>query len=173
MDSGTVSRHPSGGSSRTSGREGGCWPTASQEVLLRAALRPGVEAVDAWWQWCATSDLDRLDHFSTQLLPQVYRNLQDAQAHAVPEIGRLRGIYRRSWYRNQLVLHAAAGVREQLAAAGIPTMLVAGAAVALRHDPSLAARPIDDAGALVAASDMRRAQGVAPLKGSRPPSPAR
>lgn len=136
-------------------------------MLLRAALRPGVEAVDAWRQWCATSDLDRLDDCSVQLLPQVYRNLQDAETDAGPEIGRLRGLHRRSWYRNQLVLRASAGVVEQLAAAGIRAMLVAGTAVALRHDPSLAARPIDDAGALLAASDIQRAREVLERAGWR------
>lgn len=142
---------------RAAERSGGCWPTAPQEQLLRAALRPPTEALDAWQKWATKGELDRLDHASISLLPQVHRNLLGSEAVLRADLGRLTGLARQSWYRNQLVLHDAAAILPALAGAGVPALLLGGAAVVLRYDPSLAIRPIDDLGVLVAMSDLPRA----------------
>src|SRR4051794_32864599 len=83
------------------------WPTDEQELLLRAALGEGPSAVAAWQAWQARRDLDSVDPDESRLLPLVYQNLADQQADE-PELARLRGVYRRTWYANQLTLQRTA-----------------------------------------------------------------
>src|SRR5215218_5646881 len=83
--------------SKQHGGDVGSWrPTWQQELLLRAALRGEKEAINAWHEWHASMDTNRLDAGSYSLLPMVYRNLR-AQAETVPDLGRLKGNYRYTW----------------------------------------------------------------------------
>src|ERR671938_178933 len=104
-------------------------PTEEQKLLLRAALRNGEEAVDAWRTWHATVDITQLDDVASQrLLPLVYRNLQ-AQTATVPGLERIKGTYRYSWYKNQLLLQATAACLRAFHEAGIETIVLKGMAL--------------------------------------------
>jgi hypothetical protein len=129
-------------------RDGGCWPTAEQALLLRAILLAQPEAGAAWRQWRAAVDLDLLDAGSVRLLPQLYRRLQRDGVRD-PSMGRLRGVYRHAWYANQLRLRDLAALCRALADRGIEAMLLKGAALvtAWYGDPGL--RPMDDVDVLV------------------------
>src|SRR5919112_3519361 len=84
-------------------------PTQEQELLLRAALREGKEALDAWRQWLKTVGIDRLDFNSQRVLPLIYHNLRThlrTQDAKVPSLGRLKGTYRHTWCKNQIVLRS-------------------------------------------------------------------
>jgi len=80
------------------------WPTAQQELLLRASLLKGKQATDAWEEWISTVDIDHLDLGSLRTLPLLYRNLH-TQGVKHPLMSKLRGIYRLSWYKNQTLFH--------------------------------------------------------------------
>src|SRR5947208_1037833 len=54
-----------------------CWPTAQQELLLRAVLAKGEQALTAWQEWKADIDIENLDEGSTRLLPLLCRNLKN------------------------------------------------------------------------------------------------
>lgn len=162
---------PANGGNPSAGLADGCWPTVQQELLLRAALVPGPEATDAWRRWSAVSDLDRLDPSSVHLLPKVYRSIQREGLTTAPDLGRLKGIYRQSWYRNQIVLRDTAPLVTGLAARGVQLLLLGGAAITLRYHRNLGVRPIDDPGILVAKSDVSRALGVLREAGWRPREP--
>lgn len=125
-----------------------CWPTGEQELLLRASLLQGYEAVDAWHQWRAGADIDRLDPGSFRLLPLLYRNLHTHQVED-PWMGKIKGIYRATWYRNQMRFRTAADLLRALHDAGIQTMILKGAALALLYYKDLGLRPMDDWDALV------------------------
>ena len=133
---------------RLSPELGGFRPTARQELLLRAALLPTAEAGAAWSEWATDSAMDNLDEGSYRLLPLVYRNLK-AQGIQHRLMGTLKGLYRRAWYENQLLFHRTAGVLESLRKAGIPTLLLKGAALALEYYKDLGARPMSDLDFLV------------------------
>ncbi|MBM3983931.1 MAG: nucleotidyltransferase family protein, partial [Planctomycetes bacterium] len=147
----------------------GIWPDPAQELVLRAALCPPHEAVVAWKQWAAANDLDRLDHASVHLLPQVSRNLQEASAEVLADLGRINGLYRQSWYRNQIGLRAAALALHSLADAHVPALLLGGAALVLRYDPSRALRPLEEVGVFVVPSDLPRACAALAGVGWKPP----
>jgi Uncharacterised nucleotidyltransferase len=140
-----------------------------QELLLRAALLEGAASRAAWEQWRREVALEDLDEDSQRLLPLLYRALR-LQNISVPEMGRLKGIYRRTWADNMRRFHDGAAVLRALQDAGIATMLLKGAALAARYygDPSL--RPMWDFDILVpadrgaAAIDLLKRLGWTPLQ---------
>jgi hypothetical protein len=118
------------------------------ELLLRAALLDGPESVRAWQGWIETTRIDRLDAGSQRLLPLLGHNLrrQGIQHRALDVF---RGFRRRSWSRNQVLFHEASAAVTALRGAGLETMILKGAALAVRYyeDPGL--RPMDDVDLLV------------------------
>lgn len=129
-------------------RKGSRWPTAAQELLLRAAVLDGEQALAAWRRWRRLAPLDDVDPASTQLLPLAYRNLLALGADD-PAMGWLKEAYRQSWARNHLLFRAAAGALGDLHGAGIPTLLLKGAALSLLHYRDTGARPMADVDVLV------------------------
>ncbi len=127
---------------------GGCWPTAEQALLLRAILLARPEAAAAWAAWRRAVDLDDLDPASVRLLPQLFRRLQQDGVRD-PLMGRLRGIYRHTWYANQLRLQDLADLVRALGARGIEAMLLKGAALVVGWYDDAGVRPMDDADLLV------------------------
>lgn len=125
-----------------------CWPTAQQELLLRAALLQGDAALESWQEWLSVADLDRLDQGSFGMLPLLHENLR---CHGVdhPLMDRFKGIHRLTWYKNRLLFHGTAAALSALDRAGIPHLLLKGAALALLHYPDLGLRPMSDVDILV------------------------
>lgn len=119
------------------------FPSAEQELLLRAALLEGEPAERAWVEWRGRHEDEQFDPASFRLLPLVYRNLS-ALGSDDPWMGRLKGLYRRSWFLNQSLFTRAAGALERLEAADIPTLLLKGAGLSAAHYRDLGVRPMDD-----------------------------
>ena len=122
---------------RASGAQGP-WPQGAQLELLRAVLFEGDEAAAAWSRWRRLVSLDQADLGSGRLLPLAYRRLLAAGIDD-PERERIKGTYRLTWTRNHLLLREVAPVMRSLRAAGIPTMVLKGAALtALQYrDPGV------------------------------------
>ena len=125
-----------------------CWPTPTQELLLKAILCQGEVALEAWAAWHATTVFDDLDYGSSRLIPHLYRNLSD---HGLdhPMMPRYKGLYRRFWLSNQLLFK---GVQPTIAAlhdAGIPVLLMKGGGLVLSQQISYGLRPMDDIDILV------------------------
>jgi hypothetical protein len=79
---------------------GSFWPNDRQRLLLRAALGDS-EGDGAWERLRAEVDVDDPDPVDYPLLALLYRQLETLSV-ADPEVAKLRGIYRRTWYVNQL-----------------------------------------------------------------------
>jgi hypothetical protein len=127
---------------------GECWPTVTQELLLRAALADGDAALDAWREWRARVDVEDLDNASQRLLPLLFRNLgRLGVAH--PDLARYRSVYRKVWYRNQMLRAELARVLRMLADAGVPTLVLKGAAMIALYYGDVGARAMDDVDVLV------------------------
>jgi hypothetical protein len=124
-------------------------PTPAQLLVLHAALdRDDEQARASWGRWRRGVDFDDVDHGSTRLLPLVYRRL-GPDVFDIEVVGRLKGLYRRSWSRNQLLFKRAAEAIELLGAAGIETMVTKGASLALLSYGDVGVRPMDDVDVLV------------------------
>lgn len=148
--------------------EGPRWPTGLQTLLLRAALLDREPALAAWEEWSHSATLDEdVDHASFQLAPLLYRNLE-RHASGHPDIGRLKGMYRRTWYMNLQKLHRSRGAFNALADAGVPTMALKGIALLVRHYQDYGVRPMHDIDLLVPFSEAHRAAGVLEDAGWQP-----
>lgn len=123
-------------------------PTAEQLLVLHAALDEPAAALGAWERWRGAVEFDDVDHGSTRLLPLVYRNL-GPEAFDAEVGGRLKGLYRRAWSHNQLVFKRAAEAIGVLGEAGIETLTIKGASLALLTYGDVGVRPMDDADLLV------------------------
>lgn len=131
------------------GKYEGSWrPTAQQELLLRAALLKGSDAVDAWEEWKSVIDVESLDPASHRMLPLLYRSLQ-IQGIKDPSMGKYKGVYRRTWYKNQVLFHAIASLLDSFAGAGIETMVLKGAALIVLNYRDIGLRPMNDFDVLV------------------------
>src|SRR5262245_53419620 len=110
-------------------RVGGAWPAREQTLLLDAALLPFDAAWSAWQAWKTAVDFENgLDRGSYRLLPLVYRNLSRPGLED-PLLGRLKGVYRLTWYKNQFLFRTLAEVLRRLDAAGVPALVLKGASL--------------------------------------------
>uniref|UniRef100_B8HPW7 Uncharacterized protein n=1 Tax=Cyanothece sp. (strain PCC 7425 / ATCC 29141) TaxID=395961 RepID=B8HPW7_CYAP4 len=84
-----------------------------QELILQATLLKGETALQAWDRWQSAVDIETLDSPSAALLSQLYQNLL-ALGVQHQHMARLKGIYRRNWYANQLQLNYLSSLLAQL-----------------------------------------------------------
>jgi hypothetical protein len=135
-------------------------PDAAQLLVLHAALDQPAPARAAWERWRATVEFDEIDHGSQRLLPLVYRNI-GADGFDPEVAGRLKGLYRLAWSRNQILFKRAADAIRLLGEAGIETLVLKGASLSLLSYADMGVRPMDDVDVLVAPT--RAADAVAVL----------
>jgi hypothetical protein len=124
-------------------------PTAQQEQLLRATLKQGKVAIEAWNQWQSHVDMDKLDWGSYRLLPLLYYNLR-ALGIKHPLMDKFKKIYRQTWGQNQILFHQMKGLLRAFHKAGIQkTLLLKGPALILFHYKDYALRPMTDFDVLI------------------------
>lgn len=127
----------------------GTWrPTALQELLLDAALGDRERAAAAFAEWVAATGFDDVDGGSFRVLPLVATRFEELgitgswSAH-------LRGVLRRSWYENHVMLHATLPAIDELQRAGIDVVVLKGGALGVLAYPGIGSRPMDDLDVLV------------------------
>jgi Uncharacterised nucleotidyltransferase len=110
---------------RKPGFTGSFWPSEQQELLLKAALLEPDEAIPAWRAARVVLDLDLLEAGSYSLMPLIYRRLREAEVDD-PLLPRLKGIYRHTWSKNQIIRQEASVALQALARADIEALVVGG-----------------------------------------------
>ena len=135
-----------------------CWPTPEQELLLRAALLRGPQVIAAWDEWRSSVHPDRLDAASYRLLPQLYKNVH---AHGIrgPLVDKLKGVYRLTWYKNQISFRHMAALLRSLHDLGIDTLVLKGVPLVLLYYRDYGLRPMADFDVLV-----RRGQALTAVR---------
>jgi len=153
---------------------GGCWPTPAQELLLRACLSAGNEAVGAFLEWKASADIGTVDPGSYRLFPLLYVNLKSMGIDD-PLMNIFGWVYAKTASNNRTLYGRLSGLLSELKRRGMPAILHKGSALALLYygDPGL--RPMMDADILVPTARVREAidiitglgwsSSVTPLKG--------
>lgn len=135
-------------------------PTLHQHHLLRASLLGDpVPVRESFDRWKSLVPIDAVDQGSMRLLPLLYRNLKRLGIDD-PLMPRLKGVYRQVWFRNQLVLEHGRRALQALSAAGIPAIVLKGAALVETVYDEPALRPMEDYDVLVPREHFRRAVGV-------------
>lgn len=118
-------------------------PSPQQELLLEACVAEGARAVAAREEWLRNTDLQHLEAGSQRLLPLLAARTPPREI-APAARALIQGAYRKTWYHNQLLLAAARDVAALLRPAGIPVMLLKGAALSLESYRNAGARPMGD-----------------------------
>lgn len=129
---------------------------AHQRLALRAALLAGDEGVAAWREWRATTDLETIDRGTARLLPLLWHNLL-ANGVADDWLPRFKGVYRHTWFANQVWMRRVRQVEGVLAGAGIRPVALKGIALAHGYYPNPGLRPMDDLDLLVAPDELASA----------------
>ena len=128
-------------------------------LLLRAALRDGHDALDAWNQWRALVDLDAISWPSLRLVPLLWHNLVELGVQDV-EMERYRTVFRQMWLAGQSRLLALRRVEAALAERGVQTLVLKGVALAHGYYHSPGFRPMDDLDVLIRPADAPAAAGA-------------
>lgn len=140
------------------------WPTASEILLLRAALVPEPAAWTAWRT--RSGDLDRPE--VRRLLPLVAWNLQRHTAITPPE---LEGVVRASWIAHRQLLDRLPEILDAFRRAAVTPIVHKGLALAETVYPRGGLRPTTDVDLLVAPDERRRAAEALERLGYRPRRP--
>jgi hypothetical protein len=136
------------------------WPNPAQAALLGAAIGPDARVRESFEAWKAVTNIEApVDGGTYRLLPLLYSRLV-ASGVEDPLMGRLKGVYRMSWYKNHELFRRSAPAIAALEAAGIQTMLLKGVPLAMAHYPSHALRPMADLDVVVRSSDAEKARAV-------------
>jgi hypothetical protein len=144
------------------------WPTPAQELLLQATLLRDERALSAWRQVRPLLDIARLDGPSQALLPMLRKNLI---ALGVEDelLGLFKGVHRYGWARTQTLLAPMVPRVQALERAGIPTLLLKGAAFIADTRLDAGMRSMNDVDVLVpterigAAVEVLLAEGLVPV----------
>lgn len=132
----------------STGRRGAYWPDGDQELLLRAALLSGQDAMEPWRNLRPRLAVDRADRASRRLFPLLDANLR---RHGIddPLMAELAKFRERAAARNRALFDAARGLLQALEDAGIATLVLKGGAVAARLYRDLSLRPMADVDVVV------------------------
>lgn len=145
-------------------------PLPRHRALLTALLAPGPEAYPAALQWLETVDFDKIDLSEQRLMPFFDSRLRELVIDH-PNQGRVRGLYRRAWYLEQMRRHQLGKILEILEGAQTTPVLLKGAAISCLVYNNPVHRPYDDFDILVpyeqqprALSALGRAGGIVKSK---------
>jgi hypothetical protein len=129
---------------------------AEDKLLLAATTLTRPAGLLAWSEYRRHVDLHTVDMPADQILPSVYWNLRH-QGDLGRDAGLLKGVFRFVWSKNQIAVAGLARILDALATAGIPTILLDDAALALRYYENHGLRPIGVARVLIRPGDARAA----------------
>jgi hypothetical protein len=134
------------------------------ERMLQAALLGDGQAEPRWRALREEIDLDTFwDGKALNFLPLVYRALVD-EGSDHPDLPRLRGVHRKTWYDNQLRFRSLAPALRAFAGAGVDVIALKGTAFALTTYADMGLRPMRDCDLLVRPGQVGRAiRAAAPV----------
>lgn len=118
--------------------------------LLRAVLDDGDRARAAFAAWRGAVDFEALSLAQAWVIPSLHRRIREwGLDERDPLLGRMAGLYRRNWYRNQIVITQGRAVLAALAAAGIARLVLKGGACFAVDPDSIAVRGVTDLDVMV------------------------
>lgn len=145
-------------------RRNGNWPSATQEVLIHAAVDGGDESVNAWRKWIANTDFDDIEYDSFRMIGLIYHNLSRSAAKE-PNLQRMKGIFRRTWYKNQVLLNRLSEVVRLFRENEVDLLIIKGAPISLLYYENSGSRQMYDLDILVKPDDAIRSIDLLRLNG--------
>ena len=139
--------------------------STTQGLLLVAATQPESAARSAWDEWRAQCKIEAADANCQSLFSLVYANLISRGGGA--ESNLLNGIYKRTWYANQLALSQMRTLLDLLAGNGIPAVAMNDASLVIGLYRDIGHRTIRCLDVLVHAEHWHRSVDLAAANGWR------
>jgi hypothetical protein len=133
--------------------------TPTQRHLLNGLLGEGQVSDRALSAWASMVDIDDIDAASYRLIPALYARAGRNPA-LQPIHGRMKGIYRYFFYRNNKFLAFIETVFSALLSADVEFIVFKGISVLLQYHGSAAGRTASDCDILVRPRDKARAEAV-------------
>jgi hypothetical protein len=141
---------------KRSGLRGSFWPSADEEALLRACLLADDAGRSAWHRIEPRLNIDHAPGHVIRILPLLGSNLRAIEI-ATPLAPRFRGMYRKTWMYNNVLLARTADILHELDEAEIPSMVLKGCAIALGYYGDVGLRPMGDIDVLVQPAQVGKA----------------
>lgn len=135
---------------------GGFWPSEDDALLLKAVLLPGQEAIKAWEEWLQIVNIDTVEAGTQRMFPLLYAKLKEYNIDH-PLMNRFKGIYRHTWYKNQMTFHHIIPLLKGFEDAGIDALVLKGTALTVLYYKDLGLRPMSDFDLMIAPSDVKKA----------------
>lgn len=135
------------------------WPKGDLDLLLRTALLPPPRARRHWEAWKARRNIDDVSWEEHKVLAPLAGRLREV-APDCPLRPRLEGLAKSHWTQSQLMLRESAAALDTLQAAGLPVMLLKGAALEAAGHRRRGPRITSDLDVLVRREDFPRAIGL-------------
>lgn len=101
------------------------FPTPSEEKFLQLLTVSDAEFPKRWTAWQQEMDFDAIPFAEHQLLPLMHIRLQKLGI-AGPLNGRIKGVYKRTWFKNQRILDAIKNAITILDQEKIPSLVLKG-----------------------------------------------
>lgn len=139
-------------------------PGLLQEHLLKSALLKGDQALHHWNKWKKSVNLDLIERSSHRLLSIVYSNIKDIAA-GDPLMERLKGIYKKTWFKNQILFHQLESILKLLHENNISNMLLKGSALTLLYYKDYGLRSMEDLDILIHIKDAEKALSLLKAEG--------
>ena len=130
-----------------------------QKLLLQACILKGRIAIAAWEEWKASVDIEVLDNSSNAMLCQLYHNLSANQVQD-GHMGRLKGVYKRNWYHNQLLVKKLQTILQVFQQARIPIVVLGDLIIATAYSDNLGQIPVNGLHFLVHPADGQKAIAI-------------
>ncbi len=127
--------------------------------LLGASTQASSGAMAAWERWREHCQVETADLPSQDMFGMLYAHL--IAGLGGPESTVLKGVYKRNWYANQLVLAQLMPLLERLAANGLPAIVLNDVSLVAGHYPDIGYRAIRCIDLLVRHVDWNNSVSVA------------
>lgn len=147
----TARVEPHGSPAMPARRTGGYWPSACQEVLLRAALLSGADAIEAWRDLRPQLEMVGAPRAARRLLPLLGVNLRQLGIDD-PVAATIEAIRQETLEKNRRLFDAGRNLLAVLAEAGIATLILKGGALIPQQYRDLGIRSMSDLDVVVPTS---------------------
>ena len=130
-------------------------------------------SLDAFRTWKQGLDIGDLDLASQRFVPRLVANLEGLGADPDdPVLTQFRKVTRFTWLKTQFLIANSEPLLSALGEAGIPTMLLKGAAVVHHTGGDVALRPMDDIDIAIPVANVHEAFAIGAQVGFLPDGPA-
>jgi hypothetical protein len=137
----------------------GFYVDANQVLLLKMLFSSNDEVLAHYQKWSEAVPFDSLDGGSFRLMPMLYKKLAPYGLRD-ERYEKIKGIYRYTLYKNNIILSGFHKIVQALHGAGIRMILLKGGALIIKYYSDLAVRPMNDIDILIEKHNVKKAMDI-------------